>query len=570
MSGRDDGGGLDHEDGLMDLAEFKSLKEENQVLAQQIKQLVKAEGRLYDYQQVLDAQLKEYKDLYELSRRLNATFDIQKTFSNALEYIVHSLEFERAIFFFREDGSSQYDVVALDGYYEDSEKDIISNLTLNQNDSLLKPYFEGCEYRVLNNKHQDQELLKLGESILMSEYIIYALGSHLKIPAFLVVGNSADNAEFYKRIDNNDDVLLGIGNLTGLLSSSLENHISFKIIEKALDQERITKAKYLGIFENAAEGIIQLTPKGRFTSCNQAAAKILGYDTPKEMPRYFADVIDELKLDNKIVETMLEQIKTGANLRNLELSFVRKDGSNHAILLSTRAVYSDEQITSIEGIILDISDRIKAREELQRAYDQLEIRVKERTEELASTNDLLLDEILERTRIEEKLRELSEIDPLTMIYNRRKFFELISREVDKSKRYDRPLSLIMYDLDYFKKINDKFGHQTGDKILKSTVGTVCGIIRKVDVFARYGGDEFIILCPETNLAGARILAERIKGAIANQTLDTKEEATLSIGVAEFNSDDTVDTFIEKVDEALYAAKNEGRDRVCVSESHPAA
>jgi DNA repair exonuclease SbcCD ATPase subunit len=99
---------LDPKDELNSLIELERLREENQTLAQQIKQLVKAESRLYTYQQELDAQLKEYKELYELSGKLNTTFDIQTIFGYALEYIMHGLEYERAIFFLRDDDSKEY------------------------------------------------------------------------------------------------------------------------------------------------------------------------------------------------------------------------------------------------------------------------------------------------------------------------------------------------------------------------------------------------------------------------------------------------------------------------------
>jgi diguanylate cyclase (GGDEF)-like protein len=168
--------------------------------------------------------------------------------------------------------------------------------------------------------------------------------------------------------------------------------------------------------------------------------------------------------------------------------------------------------------------------------------------------------------MEERLRELSEIDPLTLVFNRRKFFELIDLEVAKCKRYKRPLSLIMYDLDNFKRINDEFGHQAGDRVLKTTSGMVSAMIRKVDIFARYGGEEFILLCPETGLDGSLTLAERIKGLIEKHNSLGSGKVTVSVGVAEYNGQDTVDAFIEKADKALYIAKKKGRNRVEVSGS----
>ena len=200
-------------------------------------------------------------------------------------------------------------------------------------------------------------------------------------------------------------------------------------------------------------------------------------------------------------------------------------------------------------------------EELQRAHDELEMKVKVRTAALAESNEMLLAEISERKRAEEKLRELSERDPLTMIYNRRKLFELLGIEVEKAKRYQRPLSLIMLDLDHFKQINDNYGHNIGDVVLKSTTGIIESVIRKVDIFARYGGEEFIILSPETDISGALVLAEKIRAAIEQHPFPAAGRVTISAGVAELADKDSGAGFIEKADSALYIAKKNGRNRV---------
>jgi diguanylate cyclase (GGDEF)-like protein len=174
---------------------------------------------------------------------------------------------------------------------------------------------------------------------------------------------------------------------------------------------------------------------------------------------------------------------------------------------------------------------------------------------------LLLAEIAERKRVEEKLRELSERDPLTIIYNRRKLLELLGIEVDKAKRYSRPLSLIMLDIDHFKKVNDNYGHTSGDSVLKTTTNIVSTIIRNVDIFARYGGEEFIVLSPETNIEGAKVLAEKIRVAVEQYSYPSVGKVTISAGVAELSDKDSGAVLITKADEALYVAKQGGRNRV---------
>jgi diguanylate cyclase (GGDEF)-like protein len=183
---------------------------------------------------------------------------------------------------------------------------------------------------------------------------------------------------------------------------------------------------------------------------------------------------------------------------------------------------------------------------------------------------LLLAEIAERKRIEQKLRELSEIDPLTAIYNRRKLFERLGFEVEKAKRYGRPLSLLMFDLDHFKRVNDKFGHNIGDAVLKTTANIVSGVIRNADIFARYGGEEFIIVSPETDITGAAALAEKIRSAVEQCLYPIAGRITVSLGVAELSCNETDAVLVKRADEALYAAKRRGRNRMEMATVQPDA
>jgi diguanylate cyclase (GGDEF)-like protein/PAS domain S-box-containing protein len=177
-------------------------------------------------------------------------------------------------------------------------------------------------------------------------------------------------------------------------------------------------------------------------------------------------------------------------------------------------------------------------------------------------------DITERKRAEEKLLALSERDHLTRIYNRRKFLELLKSEMGRANRYNRPLSLIIFDLDHFKKVNDTYGHDIGDHVLAATVDIVSKITRSADVFARYGGEEFVILSPETNVEGALVLAEKVRAAVEQHHYRTDGTITISAGISQLTSEDSSDTFIKKADEALYAAKNGGRNRVVAAGQQP--
>lgn len=164
----------------------------------------------------------------------------------------------------------------------------------------------------------------------------------------------------------------------------------------------------------------------------------------------------------------------------------------------------------------------------------------------------------------QQVQYLSVTDSLTGLYNRRKFFEDLEKEVERSARYGSPLTLIMLDLDHFKAINDQFGHQMGDEVLKDVADILRANTRKTDVVARYGGEEFIVLLTETAMPGAVGVATRVREAVENAvalgaTLEIK--FTASLGVGEFQPNDTVDTLIAHTDEALYRAKDKGRNRI---------
>lgn len=157
---------------------------------------------------------------------------------------------------------------------------------------------------------------------------------------------------------------------------------------------------------------------------------------------------------------------------------------------------------------------------------------------------------------------LSETDNMLGIYNRSKFNQELKREIDRTKRYNSELSLIMIDIDYFKKFNDNYGHHVGDQILKKIVSIVEKRIREHDILARYGGDEFMIICPETGLKDAEKLAQRLNKAIDYYNCNEDNNLSCSFGVAEYREDDDLKSLIKRADQALYQAKENGRNRVC--------
>jgi diguanylate cyclase (GGDEF)-like protein len=174
---------------------------------------------------------------------------------------------------------------------------------------------------------------------------------------------------------------------------------------------------------------------------------------------------------------------------------------------------------------------------------------------------------IERKRAAEELKRLNELlerqattDPLTGILNRLKFNHTLNAEIQRSKRYAMPLSLIMFDIDHFKNINDSHGHHAGDKVLREIVELVKENIRVHDFFARWGGEEFMIMATNTVLDNARLLAEHLRLKIGRHHIQGVGRVTCSFGVAQLIND-TEDQLMQRVDHALYQAKANGRDRV---------
>jgi two-component system cell cycle response regulator len=166
----------------------------------------------------------------------------------------------------------------------------------------------------------------------------------------------------------------------------------------------------------------------------------------------------------------------------------------------------------------------------------------------------------------EEIYRLTTIDGLTQIYNKRYFLETLEREIARSQRYRRSLSLVMFDIDHFKKINDSYGHLAGDYVLKHLASTVKTKIRREDLFARYGGEEFAIVLPEIDGINSKAFAEKIRQLVEKQDFrfeNTRIQVTISMGVGAIDDEHgDAATLIKQADDYLYAAKSAGRNRVC--------
>ncbi len=206
----------------------------------------------------------------------------------------------------------------------------------------------------------------------------------------------------------------------------------------------------------------------------------------------------------------------------------------------------------------------RAQEQLQQAREALELRVRERTHDLMEVNERLLHEVAERARAEELLAHAARSDPLTGLMNRRAMLEHLEYQAARFRRNHTPFTLLLGDLDRFKSINDTFGHDAGDQALIQTTRHISSGIRAQDLVARWGGEEFLMLLPDTDLEGGLVVAETLRERVAGQAITIGDQAvqlTVSLGVAQYSLGQTINQCIKAADTALYQAKHGGRNRV---------
>ncbi len=182
--------------------------------------------------------------------------------------------------------------------------------------------------------------------------------------------------------------------------------------------------------------------------------------------------------------------------------------------------------------------------------------------ELRAITQLALAASRDLEHINDSLEQLATTDPLTEVYNRRKIQAVMEHELARTRRYGAPAAVLMIDLDNFKAINDRYGHDMGDMILRSVANAIREHLRTTDAFGRWGGEEFVVVCPDTTLEEGVRLAERIRRFVEETHRDTGNDITVSVGVTAPARDDDLRSLLRRADRALYAAKGGGRNSVC--------
>lgn len=308
-------------------------------------------------------------------------------------------------------------------------------------------------------------------------------------------------------------------------------------------------------------GYISITHEGIITDVNQTFLKRMGYDWVDLVHKHFESIMSTA---NKLIfhSYFYPYINLDGHVEELFINLKDSKGQSVPFLLNGRRLES-EGVEIIDCILVPMGKRIDYELELRSAKKQLEEAYLEKDQALAKLKQIHLEieqkqaELMEMNAV---LIELSTTDKLTGLRNRRYLQEKLEEQIALQSRNTEPFSLCMIDIDHFKKVNDTFGHPTGDYVLEKLASILKSHSRKEDIVARYGGEEFILLLPNTDISESKRIAESLRQFIASSAWEIGT-ITVSIGIATYISNDTEITILQKADQALYASKEQGRNRV---------
>ena len=294
------------------------------------------------------------------------------------------------------------------------------------------------------------------------------------------------------------------------------------------------EARLREITVTMSDGLLVADKSGNITFANPEACLLLGYSENELLGADMHDLL-HVHVDGNLRDrdgcNMLRVAQTGKTYRGVEETFRCKNGQLLPISVSVSAILREQEAAGIVVAFHDITERKKLQLELERR---------------------------------------AQIDALTGLNNRRHFYELAEMELARSRRYDKPLAIMMLDVDHFKNINDTYGHHVGDTVLQKLSAVCLQAMREIDIVGRLGGEEFSILLPEATAAQALEAAERLREAVAAMVVPLEQGGSLSftasIGVTGLvATDNDVAAMLKRADEAMYAAKKSGRNRVCIQE-----
>jgi diguanylate cyclase (GGDEF)-like protein/PAS domain S-box-containing protein len=314
--------------------------------------------------------------------------------------------------------------------------------------------------------------------------------------------------------------------------------------KKAEQYSRLQQAA----LESASEGIVITDAAGRIEWANHAFTTLTGYELKEVLglnPRILKSGMMNRGFYRALWSTILDGEKWSGELWNL-----RKDGNMYCEEMHIAPVRAlDETISNFVAVKHDITERKQAEQEAERAKEGLVLLNKE----LREANEHIL--------------KISQTDALTGLANRRTIDERMRNEMARADRLGCGFSVILGDLDHFKSINDEFGHLVGDRVLVAAAGVLADQARPYDLPARFGGEEFLLLLPESSLEDAITIAQRIRAAISRVAVpEVTRQITISLGISTWGHGDTLGALVGRADAALYQAKKRGRNRVVAQRS----
>ena len=319
------------------------------------------------------------------------------------------------------------------------------------------------------------------------------------------------------------------------------------LLRETLEALRESEARYARAIRGTSDGIWDWNLQTGVDYHSPRYLELLGYSDADLHASHdsFKGIVhpDDLPLVEAAQQAHLECREP----YDIELRLRMKDGAYRWFHLRGQAEWNHEgRAVNMAGSITDITERKQAEEALLIAKEQAET----------------ANRALQAVNVE--LNRLATTDPLTGARNRRYFEQAAEVQIAQSNRYGSLVSLVLFDVDHFKSINDRHGHQTGDQVLVELARLVHVNLRSVDVLARWGGEEFAVMMPLCGLTEALNLAEKLRALLAARSFPVVGSVTASFGVAEHGTQETLDDWLKRVDDALYAAKAAGRNRVCQS------
>lgn len=324
---------------------------------------------------------------------------------------------------------------------------------------------------------------------------------------------------------------------------------------EALEEARLalqqSEERYRLIANWVDDVIWTLDDRGHFNYISPSIGKLAGYSPGELLQQPLSAVLleDSARRLADVSRAVLDQVEQGRPIEpiRVELEQFRRDGSTFWSEVTMNGLYaSDHRFIGFVGVTRDISERKGYESDLREARDAAEAA----NRALLSANTLLQGQ--------------ATTDALSGVFNRRHFEEALEEQIAKARSDGKPLCLLIIDIDRFKVINDRFGHQIGDLVIVELAALLKEGLRKFDLLARWGGDEFVVMLPRTPAKEAWALAERLRQTIAGHGFPVALQVTGSFGVAEWQPEESAEDWFARVDSVLYAAKAAGRNQVSLS------